>query len=35
VVGRIDAVKSVSEVIEETLSGFHETIEQLTHYRSE
>jgi len=35
VVGRIDAVKSVSEVIEETLLGFHETIEQLTHYRSE
>jgi len=35
VVGRIDAVKSVSEVIEETLSGFHETIEQLTHYCSE
>jgi len=35
VVGRIDAVKSVSEVIEETLSGFHEAIEQLTHYRSE
>jgi len=35
VVGRIDAVKSVSEVIEETLSGFHETIGQLTHYRSE
>ena len=35
VVGRIDAVKTVSEVIEETLSGFHETIEQLTHYRSE
>jgi len=35
VVGRIDAVKSVSEVIEVTLLGFHETIEQLTHYRSE
>ena len=35
VVGRINAVKSVSEVIEETLLGFHETIEQLTHYRSE
>jgi len=35
VVGRIDGVKSVADVIEETLSGFHQAINQLAQYRAE
>ena len=35
VVGRIDGVKSVADVIEDTLSGFHQAINQLAQYRAE
>jgi len=35
VVGRIDGVKSAADVIEETLSGFHQAINQLAQYRAE